>query len=144
LKGEKNDQTWAGKINDGRFIVSAANGGSTKVDDNAKADDGLPGYGSMTYAGIKSLIYCGVDKDDERVKKAYEWIKKNYTVDRNPGMPGERGQWGLYYYYHTMAKCLDVLGVDEVVDAKGVRHDWRAGRTAALAKSPRAARRWAA
>jgi len=28
-------------------------------------------------------------------------------------------QWGLYYYYHTMAKCLSLLGVDEVVDANG-------------------------
>ncbi len=27
----------------------------------------------MTYAGIKSMIYCGVSKDDERIKKAYEW-----------------------------------------------------------------------
>ena len=51
------------------------------------ADGSLPGYGSMTYAGIKSMIYCGVAKDDPRVKKAYEWIQKNYTVDKNPGMP---------------------------------------------------------
>ena len=33
-----------------------------------------------------------------------------------------------------MAKCLDVLGVDEVIDAKGKKHDWRADITAALAK----------
>ena len=64
----------------------------------------------MTYAGIKSMIYCGVAKDDDRVKKAYEWIQHNYTVDKNPGMPEARSQWGLYYYYHTMAKCLDALG----------------------------------
>ena len=79
----------------------------------------------MTYAGIKSLIYCGVAKDDPRIKKAYGWIQKNYTVDLNPGMPEERAHWGLYYYYHTMAKCLDVLGVEEVVDAEGKKHDWR-------------------
>ena len=102
--------------------------------DDANPADGLPGYGSMTYAGIKSLIYCGVTKDDPRVKKAYEWIQKNYTVDANPGMPEPRAEWGLYYYYHTMAKCLDVLGVDEVIDAKGKKHDWRAEITAALAK----------
>ncbi len=135
LKSEdNNDQPWAGKINDGSFIYSAANGGQTKVKDDANPADGLPGYGSMTYAGIKSLIYCGVSKDDPRVKKAYEWIQKNYTVDVNPGMPEPRAEWGLYYYYHTMAKCLDVLGVDEVTDAKGQKHDWRADITAAIAK----------
>ena len=64
----------------------------------------------MTYAGIKSLIYCGVVKKDERVKKAYEWIQNNYTVDKNPGMPEVRSQWGMYYYYHTMAKCLRCPG----------------------------------
>ncbi|HVS36882.1 MAG TPA: prenyltransferase/squalene oxidase repeat-containing protein [Gemmataceae bacterium] len=141
LKTEDNDQPWAGKINDGTFIYTPVKGsgagGQTKVDDNATAETGLPGYGSMTYAGIKSLIYCGVSKDDERVKKAYEWIQKNYTVDANPGMPGPRAEWGLYYYYHTMAKTLEVLGVDEVTDAKGQKHDWRADITAAIAKRQR-------
>jgi squalene-hopene/tetraprenyl-beta-curcumene cyclase len=141
LKDEGNDQPWADKINDGSFIYSPAGGGSTKVVDKP-VDGALPGYGSMTYAGIKSLIYCGVSKDDPRVKKAYEWIRKNYSVDGNPGMPGLRSQWGLYYYYHTMAKCLDVLGVDEVVDAKGDHHDWRADITAALAKRQKADGSW--
>jgi squalene-hopene/tetraprenyl-beta-curcumene cyclase len=143
LKGEHNDQPWAGKRDDGSFIYSAAAGGQTKASDAPDADGGLSGYGSMTYAGIKSLIYCGVAKDDPRVKKAYEWIRKNYSVDKNPGMPGERGQWGLFYYYHTMAKCLDVLGIDEVEDAAGVKHDWRADITAALAKRQRADGSWA-
>jgi squalene-hopene/tetraprenyl-beta-curcumene cyclase len=135
LKGEYNrDIPWAAKINDGSFIYSAAAGGATKVQDKPNDDGGLPGYGSMTYAGIKSLIYCGVDKKDPRIAKAYEWIQKNYTVDRNPGMPKAREHWGLYYYYHTMAKCLDLLGVDEVKDAEGKSHDWRADITGALAK----------
>ncbi len=142
LKGEHNDQPWAGKINDGSFLYSAAAGGATKVTDQPLDDGGLPGYGSMTYAGIKSMIYCGVSKDDPRIKKAYEWIQKHYTVDENPGMPKPRSQWGLYYYYHTMAKCLDALGIDEVVDAKGQKHDWRADITAALAKRQRRDGSW--
>jgi squalene-hopene/tetraprenyl-beta-curcumene cyclase len=142
LKGEHNDQPWAEKVNDGSFIYSAAAGGQTKATDAPAPDGGLAGYGSMTYAGIKSLIYCGVSKDDPRVKKAYEWVRKNYTVDKNPGMPGERGQWGLFYYYHTMAKCLDVLGIDEVEDAAGVKHDWRADITSALAKRQQSNGSW--
>jgi squalene-hopene/tetraprenyl-beta-curcumene cyclase len=142
LKSEKQDQPWAGKINDGSFIYSAAGGGQSKTQDEPNADGGLPGYGSMTYAGIKSLIYCGVAKDDPRVAKAYEWVRKNYTLDANPGMPKDRAQWGLFYYYHSMAKCLDALGVDEVVDAQGKKHDWRADLTAALAKRQRADGSW--
>ncbi len=141
LRGEHNDQPWAGKVNDGSFIYSAAGGGSTKVTEGP-VDGQLPGYGSMTYAGIKSMIYCGVSKDDPRIKKAYEWIQKNYALDRNPGMPRVRSQWGLYYYYHTMAKCLDVLGVDHVVDDKGQKHDWRADITRALAERQRPDGSW--
>jgi squalene-hopene/tetraprenyl-beta-curcumene cyclase len=142
LKGEGNDQPWAGKINDGSFIYSAAGGGATKVQEKPRADGGLPGYGSMTYAGIKSLLYCGVPKDDPRMKKALEWVRKNYTVDRNPGMPQDREHWGLYYYYLSMAKCLDALGIEEVVDAEGKKHDWRAELTAALVHRQRADGSW--
>ncbi len=134
LKSEHNDQPWAQKINDGSFIYTAATGGVTKVVDEPLPDGSRPGYASMTYAGIKSLIYCGVSKDDPRIKKAYEWIQNNYSVEKNPGMPEVRSQWGLYYYYHTMAKSLDALGLDHVVDAKGVKHDWRKDITLALAK----------
>lgn len=134
LKSEHNDQPWAKKIDDGSFIYTASTGGVTKVVDQPMPDGSLPGYGSMTYAGIKSLIYCGVSKDDPRVKKAYEWIQNNYSVEKNPGMPEARSQWGMYYYYHTMAKCLDALEMDYVVDAKGVKHDWRKDITLALAK----------
>lgn len=143
LKGEHNDRPWAGKVNDGSFIYTAASGGVTKVVDEPLADGSLPGYGSMTYAGIKSLIYCGVSKDDPRVKKAYEWIQANYSVEQNPGMPPMRGNWGLYYYYHTMAKTLDVLGLDYVTDAKGVKHDWRKDITEALARQQQPDGCWA-
>jgi squalene-hopene/tetraprenyl-beta-curcumene cyclase len=134
LKTEHNNRPWAGKISDGSFIYTASNGGVTKVDDNATAATGLPGYGSMTYAGIKSMIYCGVPKGDDRITKAYEWIQRNYSVDKNVGMPDARAEWALYYYYCTMAKCLHVMGVDEVVDARGVKHNWRADLIGALAK----------
>jgi squalene-hopene/tetraprenyl-beta-curcumene cyclase len=57
-------------------------------------------------------------------------------------MPPEHGKWGLFYYYHTMAKCLDTLGIDEVTDANGVHHNWRADLTAALAKRQRPDGSW--
>ncbi|MCS6851983.1 MAG: terpene cyclase/mutase family protein [Gemmataceae bacterium] len=139
FQSEHNDQPWAGKINDGSFIYSAAGGGQTKAE---MPDGSLVGYGSMTYAGIKSMIYCGVGKDDPRIKKGIEWIRKNYTLDANPGMPSAMSQHGLYYYYHTMAKCLDALGMDTITDAAGNVHDWRADLTAALVKRQRPDGSW--
>jgi squalene-hopene/tetraprenyl-beta-curcumene cyclase len=139
LKSEYNDRPWASKINDGSFIYTAAEGGETKTDEPPGF---LTGYGSMTYAGVKSMIYCGVSKDDPRMVKALEWLKKHYTVDANPGMPAALSERGLYYYYHTMAKCLSTMGVDTFEDATGVKHDWRTDITAALAKRQRPNGSW--
>jgi len=128
LKSEFNDQAWAGKVNDGGFIYTAANGGQSMAP--KLADGGLRSYASMTYAGLKSMIYAGLDRDDPRVKAALTYISQHYTLDENPGL----GQQGLYYYYHTFAKTMGVLGQAALVDAKGVSHDWRADLVAALAK----------
>jgi squalene-hopene/tetraprenyl-beta-curcumene cyclase len=78
-------------------------------------------YGSMTYAGVKSLVYARVDKDDIRVQRAVSWIKAHYTLEENPGY----GQKALYYYYMTFAKCLDALGEEVIVDVNGRKHYWR-------------------
>ena len=137
LKSEFNTATWSGKINDGSFIYSAAGGGQTKTSDDPKNTE-MNGYGSMTYAGIKSMIYCGVGKDDRRYMVALEWIQKNYTLDANPGMPKELAERGLYYYYHTLAKTLEVMEVETFVDAAGKKHDWRAELTEALKKRQKA------
>ncbi len=128
LKGEFNDQEWAGKVNDGGFVYSTAHSGETFA--GKTPDGGLRSYASMTYAGLKSMIYAGLDRDDPRVKAAMTYIKDHYTLDENPGL----GQQGLYYYYHTFAKTMKVLGESKVVDSKGGSHDWRAELIAALKK----------
>jgi squalene-hopene/tetraprenyl-beta-curcumene cyclase len=121
LKSEFQDQPWAGKINDGSFIYTAA--GDTR---GAIGTDGTkPGYGSMTFAGLKCLIESGIGKDDLRVKGAIGWLAKNYTVDINPGMAPGNGGRGLYYYLMVMSKCLAVNGADTFETADGQKHDWR-------------------
>ncbi|MCP4745351.1 MAG: hypothetical protein GY874_04290 [Desulfobacteraceae bacterium] len=105
-----NDMDYA--TDDGGFIYESGH-----YDDKTRNHS----YGSMTYAGVKSLLYAKVDKKDIRVKRAVEWINKNYTVDENPGL----GDQSLYYYYMTAAKCLNALGDDAVKDAKGMTHKWR-------------------
>jgi squalene-hopene/tetraprenyl-beta-curcumene cyclase len=89
---------------------------------------GFRSYGSMTYAGLKSFIYAGLSKDDPRVKAAWGWITKNWTLDENPGMKAgnpENAQHGLYYYYHTVARALHEYGQPVITDASGNKHDWR-------------------
>lgn len=127
LKSEFNDRPWAVKVDDGGFIYTAANGGSSVAGNTENG--GLRSYAAMTYAGLKSMIYAGLTADDPRVKAAYSYITKHYTVTENPGL----GQRGLYYYYQTFAKTLALLNKATLVDDSGKAHDWRAELTAELA-----------
>ena len=119
LESEHNTLPFAAKNPDGGFYYTAASGGASPAGN--LPNGGLRSYGSMTYAGLKSMIYAGVGPDDPRVKAAVKWLQSHYDVTSNPGM----GSAGLYYYYHTFAKALDALGKPEFIDEKGVKHDSR-------------------
>jgi len=84
-------------------------------------DERSHSYGSMTYAGVKSLVYAKLSKEDIRVKQAMKWIRSHYTLDENPGF----GTDALYYYYMTFAKCLDAYGEEALIDNNGKAHFWR-------------------
>jgi hypothetical protein len=79
----------------------------------------LRAYGSMTYAGIKSMIYAGLSRDDERVQAAIAWIGSNYTLKENPGM----GSDGQYYYYVMFARALDAFGAATIDTLDAARGD---------------------
>ena len=128
LDGEHNRTKFAGLVKDGGFYYSPAAGGSSQAGETENG--GLRSYASMTYAGLKSMVYAGLDKDDERVQAATDWIRKNYSLRENPGL----GQQGLFYYYLTFAKTMNALGVDTFEDANGESHDWRAELLSALAE----------
>jgi squalene-hopene/tetraprenyl-beta-curcumene cyclase len=119
LETQYNTSKFAAKVNDGGFYYTIAAGGSSQAGETP--DGGLRSYGSMTYAGLKSMIFAGVGPDDPRVKAAVQWIRRHYTLTENPGMQAA----GLYYYYHTFAKALATLGDDQFEDAQGTKHDWR-------------------
>jgi squalene-hopene/tetraprenyl-beta-curcumene cyclase len=136
------------KIEDGgKVVVSGDDGGSAYYPGNSKAGyidlpDGrkVPrSYGSMSYALLKSYIFCGVPKDDPRMQALMGWLKKNYTLDVNPGFTGAKDPsepyQGLFYYLHTMAKALDLYGEEEITDASGKKNPWRkqlAGRIVSM------------
>ncbi|MDA7951532.1 MAG: hypothetical protein MPJ24_08595, partial [Pirellulaceae bacterium] len=120
LESEHNKTKFADKVKDGGFYYTVAAGGESKAGETPNG--GLRSYGSMTYVGLKSMIYAGLTKEDKRVIAATDWIKKFYTLKTNPGV----GNQGLFYYYCTLAKAFDVLGDDVLIDSKGVKHIWRA------------------
>jgi squalene-hopene/tetraprenyl-beta-curcumene cyclase len=119
LETEHNTTGLAAKNPDGGFYYTPIGQGESMA--GKLPNGGLRSYGSMTYAGLKSMIYAGVGPEDPRVKAAFAWIQKYYDVKANPGM----GETGLYYYYHTFAKALDAMKVDQIEGPDGVKHDWR-------------------
>jgi len=139
LSTPNNTAEWASNVSAedrGGFIYTAVGDGESKAGETPEG--GLRSYASMTYAGLKSMLYVGVDKDDVRVKAAMDWIGRHYDLTNNPGM----GQQGLFYYYHVFAKTLDASGNDVVVDSDGVEHNWRADLTSRLAKLQREDGSW--
>lgn len=113
-----NDMPYARGSRQGGFIYSTSpdresvgegesKGGLVEetVDDGFKVSR-LRAYGSMTYAAFKSLIYANLSRQDRRVRLAYEWIRRNYTVEENPGV----GSDGFYYYALSFGRALSAWG----------------------------------
>jgi squalene-hopene/tetraprenyl-beta-curcumene cyclase len=118
---ESNDAVWVVKDkndpNRGSFIYQF---GVSRAGYEADGKT-LRGYGSMTYAGLKSMIYAKLKKDDPRVKAAVEWGAKHYTLKENPGI----GPHGWFYYIQTFAKAHAAYGGDIIVTPDGKKHNWR-------------------
>ncbi|MFO0784645.1 MAG: prenyltransferase/squalene oxidase repeat-containing protein [Phycisphaerales bacterium] len=125
---KQNPASWAqAGSGDGGFVYTPVNGGETFASEDAseKLPEGaaktLRSYGSMTYAGFKSMLYAGLAPKDERVLAAYDWIRRHFTFDQNPGL----GAQGHFYYLHAMARALNAAGQAVIVDADGKPHNWR-------------------
>lgn len=134
---ETNDAAWAG--DDGGFVYgpSDTRQGESMAGEYTDASGRrlLRSYGSMTYAGLKSMVYAGLTKDDPRVRAAWRWISGNWTLDENPGMrlnKPEMAQHGLYYYYLTLARALNAYDEPVIVAPTGEKHDWRVALIAKL------------
>lgn len=139
--GETNPLPFAKKATDGGFIYSTNAGGESKFPDITTPEGDIlkRSYGSMTYAGLKSMLYAGVTKDDIRVKSAVKWIQNNWTLEFNPGSNSAEGQ---FYFYHTFAKSLNAWGEASITDSKGVKHDWRAELLNALSTTQKEDGSW--
>lgn len=138
MLAEQNDQPFARGSRDGGFIYSPANGGESKAGEwEVEGRRELRSYGTMTYAGFKSLLYAGLERNDPRVTAALNWIRRHWTLDHNPNMPERQSREGLYYYYHVFARALRAWGEPRIEDAAGRVHDWRSELTEKLARLQR-------
>ena len=136
LESPANDTPFASKLNDGGFYYTPANGGDSMAGKD-EATGGLRSYASMTYAGLKSMLYAGVSQEDYRVKAALKYLSKNYSVTSNPGM----GAAGHYYYLQTMSKALSVAGVTSF-DSESGKHAWKSDVLAQLKKTQKVDGSW--
>lgn len=133
---------------DGKALVKSGNdGGAGYAPGESKAGfitlaDGTKvpkSYGSMTYALLRCYLFAGLTKGDPRVAAAWKWLSENYTLDVNPGFEGGADPaapyQGLFYYFHSMARALDLYGEETLTDRAGIAHAWRAelaGRMTAM------------
>ncbi len=136
-----NKSSWVSDdpVNKGGFIYKP---GETKVAQPESSGDGkvpLRSYGSMGYAGLLSFIYADLSPKDQRFTAVREWLAKNYSVEENPGIGAE----GLFYYYHTMAKCLNTAGIDFIETPGGKQFNWRADLSKKLFNLQKADGSWA-
>lgn len=115
-----NTNNWVSDSADDRggFAYTPGAGASTT---NAEGVIKLRSYGSMTYAGLLSLIYAKVNAQDPRVQAATDWAAAHWTLDENPGM----GPEGLYYFYNVLSKSLAAAHIDPLTQPDGTLIPWR-------------------
>ncbi len=127
MLADVNDQPFAAGSQGGGFVYTPVNGGESKA--GTELVNGKPrlrSYGSMTYAGFKSMLYAELDRDDPRIRAAVRWIQNHYGLDHNPNMPGAQSREGLYYYYHIFARAMHAWGEETIRDESNTPHYWRA------------------
>jgi squalene-hopene/tetraprenyl-beta-curcumene cyclase len=83
-------------------------------------------FGSMTYSGLLALIYAGVDRNDVRVRSAFDWATRHWTLEENPGM----GTQGYFFFLNVLSRALNAYGVEWIPVSSEQMLNWR--REAAL------------
>ena len=136
-----NSQSWVSDDpkNKGGFVYYPGHsmaGGETNA---ATGRVALRSYGSISYGGLLSYVYADLKRDDPRVTAVFDWLRRNYTLEENPGM----GAQGLYYYFHTQAKALTAFGVNDLPLADGRKVNWRRELAARLMDLQKADGSWA-
>lgn len=137
-RSESNDTTHKETVDGQEVEVTSGNdgGGIYRPGESKAGIQKLPdgrfvyrSYGSMTYALLKSYVFCDLDARDPRVEAAIRWISENWELDWNPGMEhsgeDEASRYqGLYYYYLTIGRCLAACEAQKI-ELPPVLANWR-------------------
>jgi squalene-hopene/tetraprenyl-beta-curcumene cyclase len=118
-----NKQKWASDdpINKGGFVYYPGQSMAGVQTNSGTGRVALRSYGSISYAGMLSYIYANLKREDPRVLAVFDWLRRNYTLEENPGM----GPQGLFFYIHTMTKALSAYKVADLELTGGKKVDWR-------------------
>lgn len=81
---------------------------------------GLVSYGSMTAAGLWSLMAAGETTEDTASAAALTWLGENFDVTDNPGFSGS----AYYYYTWALARALRTAGAPALVSPDGDMLAW--------------------
>lgn len=102
--------------------------GNSKVEEKTQEGWIFHSYGSMSYILLQSYLFCGIDKTDKKVKEVMAWIKKNFTLDVNPGLEKQKkknaGKQGLFSYYRVMSSALLTYGEPSFKVGSGKTVHW--------------------
>ncbi len=101
-----------------------------------------PGTGSMTCAGLTSLIIsagrmndgdakivggevqcCGEQASNKPVEQAIKWLGRTFTVQNNPSTMANAGRDWLFYYLYGVERVGRITGQRFFVGRDG-KHDW--------------------
>ena len=93
----------------------------------------LRSFGSMTYAGMLALIYAGVDRNDPRVRSAFDWASRHWTIEENPGM----GTQGYFFFLNVLSRALNAYGVEWIPQAEDQLLNWRRETALRLVRTQR-------
>src|SRR4029077_2143054 len=108
-------------------IVLAANKGREEHVDGASF---FRSYATATCDGVLALLAAGVDRGDERVVRAVEWLQAHGDLNYPEGVPTDHPEpWGeAIRFYHYAARA-------EVYAALDWPGEWRAELAAIVAKT---------
>lgn len=112
---EVNDFDWA----DDTTNPSYDDGGFIYFPGRSNAGD-LDSYGSMTAAGLWSLMASGETLESAGAAGALDWLGTNFDAGQNPGF----GDVAYYYYTWTIARALRAAGAPSLVSSQDADLHW--------------------
>jgi len=112
---EANDLDWA----DDASSPSHGDGGFVYLPGDSKAG-GTRSYGSMTAAGLWSLLTAGRTTSSPDAAAALDWLGAHFSATENPGF----GQAAYYYYVWTVARALRTAGAPALLAPDGRAVYW--------------------